>query len=154
MHKFAGLDVHASSCTLGVMNRNGKHLGCQVVETNGEALINAIKATPGRLHLCVEEGTQSSWLVEILSPFVEDLVVIGRRKRSSGPKNDMRDAFDLADKLRKNDLESVVYKQVGPYAALRQLVKVHAQIVRDVVRVKNRLHAIYLSRSNQRSHFR
>jgi hypothetical protein len=34
--------------------------------------------------------------------------------------------------LRNNDLESVVYKQVGPYSTLRQLVKVHAQIVRDV----------------------
>ena len=46
----------------------GKHLGCQDVETNGEALINAIKATPGRLHLCLEECTQSAWLAEILSP--------------------------------------------------------------------------------------
>ena len=67
------------------------------------------------------------------------MVVGVGRKRSKGPKDDKRDAFALADMLRNNDLESVVYKQVGPYSSLRQLVKVHAQIVRDVVRVKNRL---------------
>ena len=115
MDKFAGLDLHASSCTLGVMNPKGKHLSCQVLETNGEALINALKATPGRLHLCLEEYTQSIWLAEILSPHVEELVVLGleQQRNSSGAKNDQRDAFALADKLRTNDLESVVYKQAG-----------------------------------------
>jgi transposase len=147
MDKFAGLDGHTSSCTLGGMNPKGKHLGCQVIETNGEALVNAVTSIPGKLHLCIEEGTQSSWLAEILSPHVEELVVVGvGRRRSKGPKSDKRDAFALADMLRNNDLESVVYKQVGPYSTLRQLVKVHAQIVQDVVRVKNRLRAIYRSR--------
>ena len=147
MHKFAGLDGHTSSCTLGVVNPKGKHLSCQVVETNGEALVNAVTSIPGKLHLCLEEGTQSSWLAEILSPHVEELVVVGvGRKRSKGPKDDKRDAFALADMLRNNDLESVVYKQVGPFSTLRQLVKVHAQIVRDVVRVKNRLHSLYRAR--------
>jgi hypothetical protein len=147
MHKFAGLDGHTSSCTLGVVNPKGKHLSCQVVETNGEALVNAITGIPGKLHLCIEEGTQSCWLAEILSPHVEELVVVGLgQRRGKGQKNDKRDAFALADMLRNNDLESVVYKQVGPYSTLRQLVKVHAQIVRDVVRVKNRLHSLYRAR--------
>jgi transposase len=147
MDKFAGLDGHTSSCTLGVVNPKGKHLSCQVIETNGEALVNVITGIPGKVHLCIEEGSQSSWLAEILSPHVAELVVVGLgQRRSKGQKNDQRDAFALADMLRNNDLESVVYKQVGPYGTLRQLVKVHTQIVRDVVRVKNRLRAIYRSR--------
>jgi len=146
MDRFIGLDVHASSCTFGVMGPSGKHLRSQVVETNGQVLVSFLKTVPGTLHLCLEECTQASWLAEILSPHVDKLVVMGLWQSSKGPKNDERDAFDLADKLRKNDLERVVYKQVGPYTALRQLVKVHAQIVRDVVRVQNRIRALLRSR--------
>ncbi len=94
MDKFAGLDGHTSSCTLGVMNPKGKHLSCLVIETNGEALVNVITGIPGKVHLCIEEGSQSCWLAEILSPHVEELVVVGLgQRRSKGQKNDQRDAF-------------------------------------------------------------
>jgi len=37
-------------------------------------------------------------------------------------------------------------QSAGPYATLRQLVKTHAQIVQDVVRVQNRIRALFRSR--------
>ena len=37
-----------------------------VVETNGRALVEAIRLVPGRKHLVFEEGVQSAWLYEIL----------------------------------------------------------------------------------------
>ena len=147
MDRFIGLDVHAASCTFGVMGPSGRHLCSQVVETNGQALSGFLKTVPGTLHLCLEECTQASWLAEILSPHVERLVVLGLGEKSvRGNKDDHRDAFALADKLRKNDLSRVVYKDAGPYGALRQLVKVHSQIVRDVVRAQNRIRATFRSR--------
>lgn len=147
MDRFIGLDVHASSCTFAVLGPSGKRLRSQVVETNGQALVSFLKTIPGTLHLCLEECTQSSWLAEVLGPHVHELVVIGVGERASrGPKDDARDAFALADRLRKGDVPTAVYKQVGPYAALRQLVKVHAQMVRDVVRVQNRIRALFRSR--------
>jgi transposase len=147
MDRFIGLDVHASSCTIAVMGPSGKRLRSQVVETNGEALVNCLKAVPGTLHLCLEECTQSAWLAEILGPHVARLVVTGVGQRASkGAKDDKRDALALADKLRVNDIEAVVYKPQGPYATLRQLVKTHAQIVQDVVRVQNRIWALFRAR--------
>lgn len=147
MQRFIGLDVHASSCTFGVMDARGKRLGSQVVETHGEALVGFLQLTPGQLHLCLEEGTQSSWLVEILSPHVHDLVVVGfGQEKRRGPKDDKRDAFGLADMLRKNDLPIRVYKNPGPYTRLRELVKVHTQVGGDVVRTQNRIRALFRSR--------
>jgi len=58
MDRFIGLDVHPSSCTFGVMGLSGKRLRSQVVETNGEALVNFVNTVPGTLHLCLEECTQ------------------------------------------------------------------------------------------------
>jgi transposase len=147
MDRFIGLDVHASSCTFGVVGPGGKRLRSQVVETNGEALVTFLKTVPGTLHLCLEECTQSSWLAEILGPHVDQLVVAGLGQTASkGAKDDQRDAFCLADKLRVNDIEAVVYKGQGAYGALRQLVKAHTQIVQDVVRVQNRIRALFRSR--------
>lgn len=40
---------------------SGRRLQSMVVETNGRALAEAVRLIPGRVHLCVEEGTQSAW---------------------------------------------------------------------------------------------
>ena len=147
MDRFIGLDVHASSSTFAVVGPSGKRLCSQVVETNGQALVSYLKMIPGKLQLCLEECTQSSWLAEILEPHVDRLVVMGLGQTpSKGSKDDRRDAFWLADRMRLNDIEAPVYKHQGAFAALRQQVKVHAQIVRDVVRVQNRIRALFRSR--------
>jgi hypothetical protein len=77
MERYLGLDVHAQSCTLAVISQAGKRLKDVVIETNGQALIEAVRMIPGRKHLCIEEGTQSAWLYEILSPRVHEMVVAG-----------------------------------------------------------------------------
>ncbi len=59
MDRYIGLDVHATSCTAAVMDALGKRLRSQVIETNGQALIEFLKAQPGSLHSCIEEGTRS-----------------------------------------------------------------------------------------------
>jgi hypothetical protein len=99
MDKYIGIDVHARSCTLAVVDGSGKRVGQHVIETNGESLIEGLRMIPGQRHLCMEEGTQSAWLHEILSPHVQELAVVGVTD-SRGPKSDERDAFSLAEKLR------------------------------------------------------
>jgi len=85
------LDVHATSCTAAVVNAQGKRLGSHVIATSGAALVEFLKAQAGTIHLCIEEGTQSAWLAEILSPHVEQMVVT-QLAESRGQKNDERDA--------------------------------------------------------------
>lgn len=146
MDVYAGLDVHATSCTAVLRNTGGKTTEQKVLATNGGELVQFFKAQRGRVHLCIEEGTQSAWLWEVLSPHVFEMVVVGVTEKQRGAKDDARDAGYWAEQLRLGAIKQSVYKEVGPFATLRQLVKAHRAIVQDTVRIQNRIKAIFRSR--------
>ncbi len=68
MDRYAGLDAHARSCTLGVIGPSGKRLKSMVVETNGQALVEAVRSIPGRVHLCLECKRRSLGLSQSALP--------------------------------------------------------------------------------------
>ena len=84
MERYIGLDVHRDSCTVAVVGPSGKRLKAFVVETNGSAAVEVVRCVPGRRHICLEEGTQSAWLHELLSPHAEEVVVVVPERRSCG----------------------------------------------------------------------
>jgi transposase len=145
MARYIGLDVHKASCTMVVLGPSGKKLRSHVVETNASVLIELVKTIPRPRHLCFEEGTQSAWLYEVLSPHADETVVTVKQERR-GNKDDERDAFSLADTLRTNSVKVRVYKDVGRYGPLRELCRVHSMQVADSVRVQNRILSLYRSR--------
>ena len=145
MDRYIGLDAHASSCTLAVVGPSGKRLGSHVVETNARALIEVLRGIPKSRHMCLEEGTLTGWLHEVLEPHVEELVVTGVGK-SRGPKSDKRDAFGLAEQLRIGAIKTRVYKGRGQFMRLGNLAKAYGFLVGDTVRVKNRLRSVLRSR--------
>jgi len=145
MDRYVGTDVHAASCTIAIVGPSGRKLGSQVVETNGRAVVEAIRAIPKPRHLCMEEGTQSARLYEVLSPHVQELVVAGVSE-SRGPKSDARDAFGLAEALRIGAITTLVFKAPGRFARLRELGRTYSMLARDVVRTQNRLKSLYRSR--------
>jgi len=145
MKRYIGLDVHAASTTFAVIGESGRRLKTHVVETNGQALVELIKTIPGNKHVCLEEGTQSAWLYEVLSPHAEE-VVVAMVPESRGQKSDEKDAFQLAEQLRTGALKKRVFKEVGEYRTLRELGRTHGMIVQDVVRVQNRIKALLRSR--------
>ncbi len=145
MDRYIGLDAHASSCTLAVIGPSGKRLGSHVVETNARALIEVLRGMPKSRHVCLEEGTLTEWLHEVLEPHVEELVVTGVSK-SRGPKSDKRDAFGLAEQLRIGAIKTRVYKGRGQFRRLGNLAKAYGFLVGDTVRVKNRLRSVLRSR--------
>ena len=95
MERYIGLDAHATSCTFAVLSERGRRLDSAVVETNGHALVKFLRGVPGDKHLCLEEGTQSAWLYEVLQGQVRELVVTHAYERKRGPKDNQRDAFHL-----------------------------------------------------------
>jgi transposase len=145
MERYIGIDVHAASCTLAVISQTGKRLKDFPVETNGQALVEAIRMIPGHKHLVFEEGLQSAWLYETLSPHVEELVVAGITE-SRGPKSDKRDAYGLAEKLRVGNLDKPVFKAPRQFTRLRELSRIHMTLVGDVVRAQSRIKSLYRSR--------
>lgn len=145
MERYIGLDAHGTSCTFGVIGPSGRKLRQDVVETNGKALVHHLRSIPGRKHLCIEEGTQSAWLYEILSPHVDEIVVAGITM-SRGQKSDVIDAFRRAEELRTGTVETPVYKAPKTYSRLRELARLHSMLVRDVVRVQARIKGMYRAR--------
>jgi hypothetical protein len=85
--------------SLGHLFGRAESDGLVEVETNAQALVAAVRAIPGTRHLCLEEGTLSGWLYEVLSPHVVELVVAGVSE-SQGAKNDKLDPFARAEQLR------------------------------------------------------
>ena len=145
MERTIGMDVHAASCTLAVISQTGKRLKDFPVETHGQALVEAVRMIPGRKHRVFEEGLQSAWLYETLSPHVDEIVVAGITE-SRGPKSDRRDAVGLADNLRVGDLDKPVFKAPRPFTRLRELSRIHMTRVGDVVRAQSRIESLYRSR--------
>jgi transposase len=139
------MDVHAASCTLAVISQTGRRLRDFPVETNGQALVEAVRMIPGHKHLVFEEGLQSAWLYETLRPHVGEIVVAGITE-SRGPKSDKRDAYGLAEKLRVGDLDKQVFKAPREFTRLRELSRSHLTLVGDVVRVQSRIKSLYRSR--------
>jgi transposase len=145
MQRFIGLDVHMQSCTLCVMGPSGKRLAHHVVETSGEALVEKIRSIAGERHVCMEEGTHSEWLYELLQPHARRVVVTQPLERR-GNKSDEIDAWALADLMRKDALDCSVFKAPQTFTALRQAARGYVAVQRDLVRAKCRLNALYRSR--------
>jgi transposase len=145
MERYIGLDAHGKSSTFAVVGPSGRKLCSEVVETNGAALVHYVRSIAGKKHLCIEEGTHSAWLYEILSPHVAEIVVAGVTE-SRGQKSDVLDAFQRAEELRTGNVKTTVFKAPRRFGRLRELSRVHSMLVRDVVRVQSRLKAMYRSR--------
>jgi transposase len=148
MERYIGLDVHQQSTTMVVVGPSGKRLKTTVIETTGADLIDAVRSVRGTRYLCLEEGTQSDWLAELLQPHVQELVVF-MPDRKGGQKDDERDAWDAAEKLRIGGLKKKVFKPAGVLLGLRAAVRAYVRVLDDVVRTKNRLRGLYRSRGIQ-----
>ena len=133
MERYIGLDVHAASCTLAVISQAGKRLKDFPVETNGQALVEAVRMIPGEKHLVFEEGLQSAWLYETLCPHVAEIVGAGITE-SRGQKSDKRDAYGLAEKLRSGTVSKRIFKAPRQFTRLRELSRIHITLVEDAVR--------------------
>jgi len=145
MDRYVGVDSHSRSCTLGIVSASGRRLESKVVETNGRALVEAVRLIPGRVHVCLEEGSQSAWLYELFKPHVAEIVV-SMPSRAKGAKDDKRDAWARAQELRLGAVETRVFKAPQHLAALRLAVRAYGFAVTDLVRAKNRLKAVFLGR--------
>lgn len=150
MDRYIGLDAHIASCTFAVMTKTGKRVLEQHVETHGKSLQQFIKGIAGSKHLILEEGELSEWIYEMLRPLVSEFVIIQPIKASK-PKSDLIDAWNMANMLRKGDVEKPVFKAPGVYSALRQAVRAHSIAVQDLVRTKNKVKAFFRGRGIQAS---
>jgi transposase len=141
MSRYIGLDAHSESCTIAVMGPSGRRLQHERLETNARLLKKFISNVARPRELCMEEGNLSEWLYEELEPLVDKLVVVMPDK-SPGNKNDLIDAWKLADDLRRDAIKHPVYKAPGQFRSLREAGRAHYVTQKDRVRCKSRIHAL------------
>lgn len=148
MDRYIGLDAHSQSCTLVVMSSTGRKLREMIVETNGKALVDAVRGIAGTRRLCMEEGAQSQWLYETLDPHVDELVVVHAAKHA-GNKSDSIDAWGLAERHRTGATRTHRIFKANKLHGLRAAARAQRVAMRDMVRAKNRLRAVYRGRGIQ-----
>lgn len=145
---YVGMDVHQASTVIVVLNGAGKVVMENVIKTKGDELRNFIKGLRGNVRVTWEEGTQASWLYDLLSPLVNEVIVCDPRRNQylkEGNKGDRIDAKKLAELLRAGMLRAVYHGDSG-VGALKELVRNYNCLVSDSTRVMLRLKAIFRGR--------
>jgi len=123
--KYIGLDVHQATVSVAVMDSSGKVVMESILETKAATILEFFAGLRGTLSVTFEEGTWAAWLYDLLKPHVAKLVVCNPRKNAllkHGNKSDRIDAFNLADLLRLNRLESVYHGETS-VRMLRELAR-------------------------------
>jgi transposase len=147
--KYIGMDVHQASISAAVRDADGKIVMEATIETRAAAILDFIGGLRGNLRVTFEEGTNSAWLYDLLTPHVEDVIVCDPRRNALlkvGNKNDRVDARKLSDLLRAG-LLSPVYHGKAEVRTLREVARTYLTITKDLTRVMNRLKALYRSRA-------
>jgi len=145
--KYIGIDMHKESMTIAVRNAVGKIVMECVIETKASMILQFIGGLRGDVQVTFEEGTSAAWLYDLLKPHVSKLVVCDPRKNKSmreGNQNDKIDARRLAELLRLDHLTPVYHGEHG-LRTLKELVRSHLTVTKDLVRVMTRVKAIYRS---------
>jgi transposase len=145
--KYIGMDVHKEAISIAVMSAVGKLLMESIIETKASTILQFIAGLRGDLHITFEEGTWAAWLYDLLKPHVSQIVVCNPRKNAllkDGNKSDRIDAQKLAELLRGNHLKPVYHGENG-IRMLKELSRTYLTIGKDLVRVMNRLKALYRS---------
>jgi transposase len=146
MTKYVGLDVHQASTLASVRAEGGRVLARTILPTEEPAVIEFFRGMRGSVHVALEEGTQSQWLHDLLTPLVDRVVVCDRRGESHrGNKDDQEDADELSESLRRGGLRAV-YHGSSHRAALKELTRSYQNLVEDSTRVMLRLKALFRAR--------
>ena len=145
--KYVGMDVHTATVSVAVREADGKLIMESLIETKASTLVQFIQGLRGDLCVTFEEGTWAAWLYDLLKPYVTRIVVCDPRRNAllkEGSKSDRIDARKLSELLRLNSLHSVYHGENG-LRTLKELARAYLTIGKDLVRVMNRVKAIYRS---------
>ncbi|HEV2728448.1 MAG TPA: transposase [Terriglobales bacterium] len=145
--KYIGMDVHKETISIAVMNSAGKLLMESIIETKASTISQFFAGLRGDLRVTFEEGTWAAWLYDLLQAHVTEIVVCNPRKNAllnDRNKSDRIDARKLADLLRGNYLKPVYHGEHG-LRMLKELSRTYLAVSKDLVRVMNRLKALYRS---------
>lgn len=144
---YIGIDVHKKLCNACIKDRDGNVLGEMAFPNKSYGIDMLLEAIDGKKAKAVIESTGNLWLRLYLSleeAGVDVLLANPQKTKAIAEarlKNDKVDASILADLLRA-DLVAPCYVPPSEIRELRSLIRHRMNLVRDMTRVKNRVHAL------------
>ncbi len=145
--KYVGLDVHQASTVCSVRTEGGGVIARMIVPTEQAAIVDFMRGMRGTIHVAMEEGAQAQWLHDLIAPLVAHVVVCDRRgeRRRRGNKNDLSDADELSEQLRRGGLRAVYHGDTHRLR-LKELTRTYQNVVEDATRIMLRLKALFRAR--------
>ena len=145
--QYVGLDAHQATLVIVVMDILGAVLQRTTIPTDAKRVLGFLRSLDGPVYVTFEEGALAQWLYDLITPLVEKVIVCNARKHQhKGNKSDDRDAEDLANRLRMNDL-SPVWHQIDDVRVLKQLAASYSTLVADSVRTMVRIKSLFLAQA-------
>ena len=147
--QYIGLDLHAKSFSLAVLDESGQVLWQQRRQTSGESLVQLVTALSGAKRIALEESTLADWAFRLLSPHAQVLVAEPRHNRSISGDEKITDeiaARKLAELLRAGLLKPVHHSQSLERQEFKELVQAYHDLSKQLTRFKNKLKAKFRRR--------
>lgn len=139
---YIGADVDCKMTELAV-ERNGKIVMRDRVPTDIRSLNRFLGAISGSKVMAIEEGPMAGWLYRNLKSRVDEFIICDPRRNKliscDGDKDDAIDAGNLAALLRGGYLRKVYHTDDEDRLALKEIVALYHDRVRECVRQINKL---------------
>lgn len=145
---YLGLDLHATSCTLGVMAADGTYHGHQRFSTAESELIPRIVAIDAQVkRLALEECTLARWAARLLDPYVDEVFVCDPRENRlvsrNARKSDHADAYALCRLLRLGELKAVYQATDDDRAVFKAMVQHYIDMRKQQVALKQKIKSTF-----------
>jgi transposase len=140
-------DLHHSHCTFEAQTAGGNKVLChRDLDTERDALIEAVKLVPGPKGVVIEEGPMADWAMRVVQAHVDEVVVCDPRRNrllSDGDKTDHLDPGKLIELYRNGALKRVHHPEKQSMMDFRAWVWVYLDQVKLVTAAKNKLKAAF-----------
>lgn len=149
---YTGIDLHKKTSFITTINKNGQIVKRRNIVNDEVEILHFFLTLDDDTQVVIESTANWYWLYDLLTEHGMDVVISNPVKTkaiaSARIKNDKLDSHMLAQLLRA-DLVSTVHVSSQQTRQLKELLRHRSKLVRDTVRMKNRIHSI-MAKNNLR----
>lgn len=147
---YTGIDLHRKTSFITTIDKNGKIINKRNLANDETQIIAYFSRLKESTQVVIESTANWYWLYDLLTdqgiPTVISNPVKTKAIASARIKNDKLDSLMLAQLLRA-DLLATIHVSNKDTRQLKELLRHRSKLVKDTVRMKNRIHAI-LAKNN------
>lgn len=147
---YTGIDLHRKTSFITTLDENGKIIKKRNLPNDETQIMEYFTGLQESTHVVIESTANWYWLYDLLTEQGIPTVISNPAKTkaiaSARIKNDKLDSLMLAQLLRA-DLLATIHVSSKDTRQLKELLRHRSKLVKDTVRMKNRIHAI-LAKNN------